>query len=77
MDHKFLHSFSLHVEGLPQPVAFETFHELDDVSEVTDAIAKYIARQEDDFLPLGPTSAVRASKVFQVTHVSFVRSTEG
>ncbi|MEO6323816.1 MAG: hypothetical protein ABIT01_10905 [Thermoanaerobaculia bacterium] len=74
MEHNFLHKFSLHIEGLTEPVTFETFHELEDISEVTDAIAKYIARQEDDFLPLGATSAVRASKVLRVTHVSFSKA---
>lgn len=74
MDHKFLHTFSLRVEGLSEPVSFEMFHELEDISEVTDAIAKYIARQEDDFLPLGPAAAVRASKVFHVAHLKFVKA---
>jgi len=45
------------------------FHELDDVTEVTDGFAKYVARQEDDFLPLGATAAVRASKVIHLVHM--------
>ncbi len=69
MEHNFLHVFRLTVEGLPEPVEFRMFHESDDVMDATDGFAKYVARQEDDFLPLGPTAAVRASKVIHVEHV--------
>jgi hypothetical protein len=45
------------------------FHESDDIIDATDGFAKYVARQEDDFLPLGPKAAVRASKVIHVEHL--------
>ena len=77
MEHNFLHTFRLTVEGLGQPVEFRMFHDLDDVTEVTDAFSKYVARQEDDFLPLGTTAAVRASKVVHVEHVKVERSAKG
>ena len=48
--------------------------ELEDVAEVTYAFAKYVARQEDDFLPLGTTAAVRASKVFHLEHAGFTKA---
>ena len=54
MAQQFLHLFRLTVEGLPETVEFRMFHELDDVTEVTDAFSKYVARQEDDFLPARP-----------------------
>ncbi len=66
---QFLHLFRLTVEGLPEPVEFRMLHESEDVGEVTDAFAKYVARQEDDFLPLGTTAAVRANRVLHVAHV--------
>jgi len=69
MEHNFLHVFRLTVEGLAEPVEFRMFHDLDDVMEVTDGFAKYVARQEDDFLPIGTKAAVRASKVVQIEHV--------
>ena len=69
MEHNFLHVFRLTVEGLAEPVEFRMFHDLDDVMEVTDGFAKYVARQEDDFLPVGTKAAVRASKVVQIEHV--------
>ena len=69
MDHNFLHTFRLTVEGLAGPVEFGMLHELSDVTEVTDGFAKYVARQEDDFLPLGTNAAVRASKVIHVLHL--------
>jgi len=74
MDNKFLQSFRLVVEGLPEPVEFHMFHELEDVATVTDAFAKYVARQEDDFLPLGESGAVRANRVLQITHVKSERA---
>jgi hypothetical protein len=69
MEHNYLHTFRITVEGLPEPLEFGMFHELDDVTEVTDGFAKYVARQEDDFLPLGTAAAVRASKVIHLVHV--------
>lgn len=69
MAHQFLHIFRLTVDGLPEPVEFRMFHELDDVTEVTDSFAKYVARQEDDFLPLGPAAAVRANRIFHIAHI--------
>ena len=69
MEHNFLHVFRLTVEGLAEPVEFRMFHDLDDVMEVTDGFAKYVARQEDDFLPIGNKAAIRASKVVQIEHV--------
>lgn len=74
MDNKFLHTFRMVVEGLPEPVEFHMFHELDDVATVTDSFAKYVARQEDDFLPLGEGGAVRANRVLLVTHVKCERT---
>ena len=70
MELNYLHVFRLTVDGLHEPVEFRMFHELEDVAEVTDAFAKYVARQEDDFLPLGATAAVRANRVVHVVHVS-------
>lgn len=69
MEHNYLHTFRLVVEGLPEPVTFHMFHEAPDESEVTDAFSKWVARQEDDFIPLGATSAVRANRVLHITHV--------
>jgi hypothetical protein len=69
MDNKYLHTFRLVVDGLPAPVEFHMFHELEDVATVTDSFAKYVARQEDDFLPIGEGGAVRASRVLQIAHV--------
>ncbi len=69
MQHNYLHTFRLIVEGLKEPLEFQMFHELDDVADVTDSFVKYVARTEDDFLPLGTTGAVRASKVIHVLHV--------
>lgn len=74
MEHNYLHTFRLIVEGLPEPVEFEMFHELDDVTEVTDGFAKYVARQEDDFLPIGANAAVRASKVIHLVHLKSEKS---
>jgi hypothetical protein len=69
MEHNYLHVFRLTVEGLPEAVEFRMFHESDDEMDATDGFAKYVARQEDDFLPLGPRAAVRASRVIHVEHV--------
>ena len=69
MDNKYLHTFRLAVEGLAEPVEFQMFHELEDVATVTDSFAKYVARQEDDFLPIGVAGAVRASRAFQIAHL--------
>jgi hypothetical protein len=77
MEHNYLHTFRLTVEGLPEPVEFGMFHELADVTEVTDGFAKYVARQEDDFLPLGTNAAVRASKVIHVLHMKAEKAGAG
>jgi hypothetical protein len=69
MEHRFLHTFRLTVDGLPDPIEFRMFLEVDDTAEATDAFAKYVARQEDDFLPLGETGAVRANRVLRIDHV--------
>lgn len=74
MDNKYLHTFRLVVDGLPEPVEFHMFHELEDVATVTDSFAKYVARQEDDFLPLGEGGAVRANRVIHLTHLRFERT---
>jgi hypothetical protein len=74
MDNKYLHTFRLVVEGLPEPVEFHMFHELEDVATVTDSFAKYVARQEDDFLPIGEDGAVRANRVLQIAHVRSERT---
>ena len=42
---------------------------IEDVAEVTDSFAKYVARQEDDFLPIGENEAVRANRVLRITHL--------
>ena len=69
MEHNYRHVFALRVDGMSDAVEFQMFHELEDISEVTDSFAKYVARQEDDFLPLGPAAAVRASRIFHIAHV--------
>ncbi len=74
MDHNFLHRFRLTVEGFPEPFAFEMFYENDITAEATDAVSKFIARQEDNFLPLGLTAAVRANKVVYVKHEGVERA---
>jgi hypothetical protein len=74
MDNKYLHTFRLVVDGLPEPVEFHMFHELEDVATVTDSFAKYVARQEDDFLPLGEGGAVRANRVLYLTHLRSERT---
>jgi hypothetical protein len=76
MEHNYLHVFRMRVAGLAEPVEFPMFHELEDVTEVTDAFAKYVARQEDDFLPIGTTAAVRASQVFHLEHVSVSKASK-
>jgi hypothetical protein len=77
MSQQFLHVFRLTVDGLTEPVEFRMLHELDDVTEVTDAFAKYVARQEDDFLPLGPAAAVRANRILHVAHVRVEKAPTG
>ena len=69
MEHRFLHTFRLTVDGLPESIEFRMFLEVDDTAEAIDAFAKYVARQEDDFLPLGETGAVRANRVLRIDHV--------
>ena len=70
MDRKFLHTFQLVVEGLADPREFLMPFESDDVIQATDACSRYIARQEDNFLPLGADQAVRANRVLLVRHLS-------
>jgi hypothetical protein len=69
MEYNYLHTFRLVVHGLAQPVEFRMAHELESAAQVTDAFAKYVARMEDDFLPLGATGAVRASRVVHISHL--------
>lgn len=69
MQHDYLHVFRLTVEGIAEPIEFRMFHEKEDASEVTDGFAKWVARQEDDFIPLGPTAAIRANRVLRIDHV--------
>ncbi len=70
MDLAFLHVFELTVDGLASSFEFRMPYERDDVAEATDACAKYIARQEDNFLPLGEDAAVRAHRVLLIRHLS-------
>lgn len=70
MDRKYLHTFQLVVEGLVDPREFLMPFESDDVIQATDACSRYIARQEDNFLPLGADQAVRANRVLLVKHLS-------
>ena len=69
MEHNFVHVFRLIVDGLAEAVEFEMYHASGDVPEVVDAFAKYVARQEDDFLPLGTTGAIRADRVVRIDHI--------
>ncbi len=70
MDRKHLHTFQLVVDGLADPREFLMPFESDDVIQATDACSRYIARQEDNFLPLGAEQAVRANRVLLVKHLS-------
>jgi hypothetical protein len=72
MDRKHLHTFQLVVEGLSEPKEFLMPFETDDVLQAIDACSRYIARQEDNFLPLGETEAVRSNKVLLVRHLQVV-----
>jgi hypothetical protein len=72
MERKHLHTFQLVVEGLAEPREFLMPFENDDVIQATDACARYVARQEDNFLPLGASEAVRAHRVLLVRHVGVV-----
>ena len=72
MDRKHLHTFQLVVEGLAEPREFLMPFETDDVIQATDACSRYIARQEDNFLPLGAEEAVRANRILLVRHLSVV-----
>lgn len=69
MERKFLHVFSLTIDGLAGEHQFRMPYEVEDVAEATDACAKYVARQEDNFLPIGLSRTVRANRVIMVTHV--------
>lgn len=68
MEHNFVHVFRLVVDGLSEPIEFEMYHASGDVAEVVDTFAKYVARLEDDFLPLGETGAVRANRIVRIDH---------
>jgi hypothetical protein len=72
MERKHLHTFQLVIEGLSTPKEFLMPFETDDVIQATDACSRYIARQEDNFLPLGENEAVRSNRVLLVSHVSVV-----
>ena len=72
MDRKHLHTFQLVVEGLAEPKEFLMPFETDDVLQAIDACSRYISRQEDNFLPLGETEAVRSNKVLLVRHLHVV-----
>ncbi len=72
MERKHLHTFELVVEGLPEPKEFLMPFETDDIIQATDACSRYIARQEDNFLPLGAAEAVRSNRVVLVRHVQVV-----
>ncbi len=72
MDRKHLHTFQLVVEGLTEPKEFLMPFETDDVIQAIDACSRYISRQEDNFLPLGETEAVRSNKVLLVRHLHVV-----
>ncbi|MCC6130910.1 MAG: hypothetical protein IT186_13380 [Acidobacteria bacterium] len=69
MEHNFLHTFELAVEGLSERLEFSMYFETADVKEATDAFAAYVARQEDNFLPLGLDAAVRAHRIYFIRHV--------
>ena len=70
MERNHLHTFQLVVDGLAEPREFLMPFETDDVIQATDACSRYIARQEDNFLPLGAAEAVRANRVLLVRHLS-------
>jgi hypothetical protein len=72
MDRKHLHTFELTVDGLPAPREFLMPFETDDVIQAVDACSRYIARQEDNFLPLGAEVSVRANRIVLVRHLQVV-----
>ena len=72
MDRKHLHTFQLVVEGLAEPREFLMPFETDDVIQAIDACSRYIARQEDNFLPLGATEAVRSNRILLLRHLQVV-----
>ncbi len=72
MDRNHLHTFQLVVEGLPEPREFLMPFETDDVMAAIDACSRYIARQEDNFLPIGAHEAVRSNRVLLVRHLRVV-----
>lgn len=72
MDRKHLHTFSLTVDGLAEGREFLMPFETDDVIQAVDACSRYIARQEDNFLPLGAEEAVRANRIVLVRHLQVV-----
>lgn len=72
MERKHLHTFQLVIDGLSEPREFLMPFESDDVIQATDACSRYIARQEDNFLPLGASEAVRSNRVLLVKHLQVV-----
>jgi hypothetical protein len=69
MDNNFLHTFELAVEGITERLEFSMYYETADVKEVIDAFSAYVARQEDNFLPLGLDAAVRATRIYFIRHL--------
>ena len=72
MERKHLHTFQLVIEGFSETREFLMPFETDDVIQATDACSRYIARQEDNFLPLGAAEAVRSNRVLLVRHLNVV-----
>lgn len=72
MEHKHLHTFLLTIDGLPEPREFLMPFDTDDVIQAIDACSRYVARQEDNFLPLGAEESVRANRVLLVRHLRVV-----
>ena len=72
MERKHLHTFKLVIDGLAEPREFLMPFESDDVILAIDACSRYIARQEDNFLPLGAAEAVRSYRVLLVRHLNVV-----
>ena len=67
MEHNYLHTFRLTVEGLPEPLEFGMFHELDDVAEVTDGYCTVT----------GGLVAARVSPSFRNSRNSYVPAVAG
>lgn len=69
MENDFLHVFALQVEGTAEPFEFSMSSATADAADAVDAFTKYVARQEDNFLPVGETIAVRASRIWSIRHL--------